>query len=338
MEEKDIKENVEAVEAVETAENVDTVEAAEDVKAVEAVEATKDDAKPYQVVIEEERAQLFKSYATTRRVSNILMFVVVAAIVGIMFLIMSNIRALNIVGYSLAGAILLGMILFYLLSRKKMPTKTKNYMELVSSALRNRMFKDGYSELKYDPEERFQVGDVAGDGVYKDATSTNSRNIVHGVYKEHHFTYGELALLRPSTRKQQVPPLFVGRYITLPNNLKFDGRIIVTFKNPKQPLDLPNCIDDLAVLEEKDDMIVYGPEGTDFRKIIKADLISGLRKLKIENHLLNVNVAIWGGHTAAYISYDDAIMSFPFDKPFDYEAFEQSFKEFDLVMNLIAGE
>lgn len=311
MEEKDIKENVETVE---------------------------EDARPYQVVIEDERNNLFKSYSKTRLVSNILMFVIVGAIVGIMFLIMSNIRALNIVGYSLAGALLVGMILYYFLSRKNMPNRTKAYMELVSSTLRNRMFRDGYSDIKYDPEEKFELADLAGDGIYKEATGINSRNIIRGNYKKHSFTYGEVALLRPSTRKQQVPPLFVGRYVTLPNEYKLDGRIVIVYKNEKQPLDLPNAIDDLAVLEEKDNLVVYGPEGTDFRKILKKDLLSNLCKIKIEKHLLNINLVIWGGHTAAYISYDDVIMSFPFDKPFDYEAFEQSFEDFNDVMDLIVGE
>ena len=46
--------------------------------------------KPYQEVIEEARQELFKSYVMSRRISNIIMFVVVIAIVGIMFLIISN--------------------------------------------------------------------------------------------------------------------------------------------------------------------------------------------------------------------------------------------------------
>ena len=311
MEEKDIKENVETVEQ---------------------------DNRPYQVIIEEARSNLFKSYSKTRKISNIIMFAVVGAIVGIMFLIMSNNRALNIVGYSLAGALLLGMILYYVLTRKKMPNKTQEYMALVSSALRDRLFKDDYCDLKHNPEEKFEISDVAGDGVYKDATSTNSRNIVRGVYKDHHFTYGELALLRPSTRKQQVPPLFVGRYVTLPNDLEFDGRFVIVYKSEKQPLDLPNAVEDLVVLEEKDNIVIYGPEGADFRKILKKDFLNELRKLTIDKHLLNVNIVVWGGHTAAYISYDDVIMSFPFDKPFDYEAYEQSVEDFAVVMNLIAGE
>ena len=305
---------------------------------LEVEEEAAEDAKPYQVAIEDARHNLFTSYSKTRRISNIIMFAVVIAIVGIMFLIIQNNNVLKIVGYSLAGALILGMILYYVLTRKKFPNKTKEYMEFVSSTLRNRMFKDNYSELNSDDAEKFELADFMSDGVYKEATGINSRNIVRGAYKGHHFTYGEVALLRPSTRKQPVPPLFVGRYISLPNDQKFDGRLLIVYKNDKNPYDLPNDIDDLRVLEEKDDVVIYGVEGADYKKIIGTEFLSKLRKVKLEKHLLNINIVFWGGHTAAYLSYDDTIMSFPFDKPFDYDGFEQSYNDFDAVIALIAGE
>ena len=54
--------------------------------------------KPYYEQIEEQRKELYKSYATSRRVSNILMFVMVAAIAGVMFMVISNNTILRIVG------------------------------------------------------------------------------------------------------------------------------------------------------------------------------------------------------------------------------------------------
>lgn len=313
----------------------------QDIKNVEepkAEEQVQEVNKPYQVQIEEARKNLYKSYTNQRRLSNILMFVVLALIVGIMFMIMSNIQWLKIVGYVSAGVVVIGMIVYYVLTKSKFPNKTKEYISFVTTTLRNRMFNDQYSDVKYDEEEKFALADFASDGVYKDATSINSRNVIRATYKEHHLTYGEVALLRPSSRKQQVPPLFVGKYVTMPNSLEFDGRFVIVCKNAKQPYDLPNATDDLVVLEEKEDMVVYGPEGADFHKVLKGSFFAELRKIKIDNHLFNLNVVIWGGHSAAYLSYDDAIMSFPFDKPFDYEAYEQSFNDVDAVIKLLAGE
>lgn len=284
--------------------------------------------KPYDVLIEDARKNLYKQYATSRKISNILMFVIVAAIVGVMFLIMSNNDILRIVGYAVGGLLVVGMILYYVLNRKKFPNKVKDYVALVSTKINERMFESkSFSDLKFDNEEKLAMDDLIADGIYAEATGINSRNVAHGKFDGRTFLYGEAALLRPSTRKQQVPPLFVGRYISLTNDLKFDGRIVLNFKNPKEPLDLPNAVSDLVTLEEKEDFVVYGAEGLDYRKIINNEVLSKLRKIVIKEHLLNVNIVFWSGHTAAYLSYDDAIMSVPFDKAFDKAGFEQSFAD-----------
>ena len=295
--------------------------------------------KSYDQVVEDARKELYKSYTMSRRISNILMFVVVGAIVGIMFLVINNNQVLKIVGYSLAGALLVGMILYYVLNRKRFPNKTKDYVALVSKTMNDEMFKNQeFAEIKSNPDEKLALDDLIGDGVYAEATGINSRNVVRGTYKNHHFLYAEAALTRPSTRKQQVPPLFVGKYISVPNDLKFDGRFVVVIKNPKEPLDLPNAVNDLAVLEDKDEFMIYGPEGANIRDAINNKVISQLKKLEIGGHLLNINVVFWAGHSAAYVSYDDTIMSVPFDKPLDKTGFDQSFKDLLVCFNALTEE
>ena len=295
--------------------------------------------KSFDQIVEEERQKLYKSYMTSKRVSNIIMFVVVAAICGIMFMIMSNVDALKITGYVLAGVLLAGMIAFYLINRKKFPNKTKNYVALVSKTFNDEMFKSkDFTEINHSADEKLAMDDLIGDGIYSGASGINSRNVIHGVYKNHHFLYAEAALIRPSTRKQQVPPLFVGKYISMPNEMKFDGRFVFVFKNPKEPLDLPNAVEDLKVLEEKEDFVVYGPEGANYHNVIKNNAISQLHRIEIGGHLLNVNVAFWAGHTAVYFSYDDAIMSVPFDKPLDKAGLEKSFEDLLIGFNAIAEE
>ena len=298
-----------------------------------------EEAKPYNEVIEDARKDLYKAYNTSRKVSNILMVVVVAAIVGIMFLIISNNQILKIVGYCSAGALVVGMIVYYLVNRKKLPTKIKEYVPFVMKTINDQMFSGpDYKDLKNNPEEKLAMDDLIGDGVYKDATGINSRNVIRGSYKGHHFLYAEAALTRPSSRKQQVPPLFVGRYLSVPNQMKFDSRYIFTFKNPKSPVDLPNNVEDLALLEDKEDFSVYGPQDANYRDVIDNRIISQLRRLNVEGHLLNVNVVFWGGHNAVYISYDDPILSVPFDKEFDKSAYEQTFEDFKICIDAVTEE
>ena len=313
MEEKDIKENMEEFE--------------------EEVEA-----QPYQKDVEEKRKALFREYSKQRRISNILMVVILVGIIGVMFLIMNNSQVLKIIGYCGAGALLVGMILYYLLSRRGFPKKTKEYMAYVTKVLRDRQFNDTYDDVRYNPDEKMALADFTGDGVYKDAVSINSRNVVRMDHKGHHVTYAEVALLRPMQKRQQVPPLFVGKYITMPNTLEFEGRFVIAYKNPKQQYDLPNNVDDLEVLEEKEDLVVYGPKDADFRKVLGGSFINDVRRIRLDNHLFNVNIVIWAGHSAAYLSYDDGVMAIPFEKPFDYEGFEQSCKDVDALVRLLAGE
>ena len=295
--------------------------------------------KPYNVVIEEARQELHKSYKKSRTISNILMVVIVVAIVGVMLLIINQSQVLKIIGYCLAGALVVGMIVYYLINRKKLPNKIKEYVPFVSKTLNDKMFShQGFSDVEYKTEEKLAMDDLIGDGVYAEATGINSRNVVRGTYNGHHFTYAEAALLRPSSRKQQVPPLFVGRYVTTPNQMKFDGRYIFVFKNPKQPNDLPNNIADLAVLEDKDEFMVYGPEGANYHDVIDNKVVSQLKRLKVEGHLLNVNVVFWGGHTAVYLSYDDPILAVPFENEFDVKAFEQTLDDLMICFNAITEE
>ena len=313
MEEKDIKENMEGFKEQE-------------------------EATPYQITIEEKRKELYKAYSTQKRISYILRFVILIAIVGVMVLIMNNSQTLKIIGYVGAGLLIVGMIVYYLVNRKGLPVKAKEYMAYVVETLRNRQFSDLYENVQYNPEERFAVADFVGDGVYKDAVSAKSRNIVRAEFKGHHITYGEVALFRSAQKRQQVPPVFVGKYIAMPNTLEFEGRYVIVYKSPKQPYDLPNNVDDLVVLEEKDDLVVYGPKGGDFRKALGGSFISDVRRLELDNHLFNVNIAVWAGHSAAYLSYDDAVMSIPLEHPFDYAGFEQSVKDVNAIIKLLTGE
>lgn len=39
--------------------------------------------------------------------------------------------------------------------------------------------------------------------------------------------------------------------------------------------------------------------------------------------LLNVNIVLWAGRTAVYLSYDDSIVAIPFDNPIKPESYTQ---------------
>ena len=60
-----------------------------------------------------------------------------------------------------------------------------------------------------------------------------------------------------------------------------------------------------------------------FESDLTKEFIKKFKSIAVERHLLNLNLVIWSGHSSAYLSYDDMIMTLPFEKPFDKESNEQ---------------
>ena len=88
-------------------------------------------------------------------------------------------------------------------------------------------------------------------------------------------------------------------------------------------MDLPDAIDDLVILFQEGDVTIYGKEGNKYASDLGKEFIRAIKAIEVKEKLLNLNVVVWGGHSAAYASYDDAIMTLPFEKEFDKTPNEQ---------------
>ena len=87
---------------------------------------------------------------------------------------------------------------------------------------------------------------------YADLGLAQSRNVVRGKFAGKNFLYSEVALFKPqASRSKKEGPVFVGKYISFPNELEMKGRIVINIRKTESPLDLPTKTDDLTVLEEK---------------------------------------------------------------------------------------
>ena len=67
------------------------------------------------------------------------------------------------------------------------------------------------------------------------------------------------------------------------------------------------------------------------------DLIENLKSIECVGSLLNVNIVLWAGHTAVYLSYDDAIVAIPFDKAIQPESYHQLKKNITDVLEILLG-
>ena len=276
---------------------------------------------PYDQAIEKARLDFQKFFKKGRTRSYIIMGIIMLVAVASVILITQQLMALKITGWSLVGAALVGMIVYYIVTRNSMPNATKDYIALVNKELNGRNFKDTrLLDVKTDKDEKIDLSDVMTDSVYKNVTNIASRNVIRGTFEGRSFVVADMGLYSGAGRNRV--SCFVGKYIGYPNDLHFENRIIIT-KKGKNPVDLPSDIEDLQVLFEEDDLTIYGKEGTKYESVLGKEFVKRAKALEVNVSLLGFSMVIWGGHSASYFSYDDSVMSLPFEKEFKAEPNEK---------------
>ena len=272
---------------------------------------------------DENRVKLLKSYKKTNTINSILMFVVAAVFVGAFVLITQKALWATITGWSLICVTLAGLITYFLLNRRKYPNLSREYFRTFWEGSNNYLFSDEkFENCMIDIDERYEMADFIAQRTYKDIVNVASRNIVRGKYEGKEFVFGELGLYRPGAKRNARDVVFVGRHLSVDNNLHFEGRFIVNVRKAEEPVDLPTDIDDLKPLYEDGLLTVYGEEGADYKEVIDQNLLNQIQKLVCDAPLLNVNFVFWAGKSLCYLSYDDSIVAIPFENKINPVAYE----------------
>lgn len=298
------------------------------------IEKPSKDDPAYDDVIEQARLAFSKVIKKNRIASYIAMAVVLVFAVGAVILLGMAQKALKITGWVLIGTAIVGMLVFYIVSRNIVPNATKEYIAVVNKQMNMRNYMDGqYTEVSTDKNEKMDLADPVSDAIYTNISNIASRNVINGKFNGRTFKVADMGLY--SGAGKQRTSAFVGKYVSYPNDLHFEGRYILVFKG-QVPTDLPSDINDLVVLDEGDDMLVYGKEGNKYESDLGKDFLKEIKKISIEKHLLNLNVVIWSGHSAVYASYDDKIMTLPYQENYDKEPNEQFANDLLKVFNCLA--
>ena len=294
--------------------------------------------KPLDEIIEEERKNLYKYYTNITRRNNIIMFISVALFIAAFVFLFQNTTWGMIAGWCVVGLTVVGMVIYHILTRNQYPRMSKHYFNTFWTKTNDYTFESPkFTECYVDFSEKYQLADVAGDRVYKDIIDIASRNLVHGKFEGKEFTFGELAFYKPGARKHSREVIFVGRHIALENKLALaEGRFLVNLRAEKE-LDLPNDIDDMVELIRDGNFVVYGLEGSDAVKALGKDLLDSLRRIKVVDALVNVNIIFWSGRTSVYLSYDDSIVAIPFKESFNMEAYKQLKRNVEDIFDIVAG-
>lgn len=271
--------------------------------------------------IENARTKIYESYRKQKKVSNITMLITVALVVGCFIMISQNNSVLQIIGYVLAGLVVVGMIVYYLLTKNKLPTATKEYIKFVTSTCNAHNYDSPeYTSVECDHDEKLELADFIADKVYLNPNQVVSRNVVRGKYLSHTFMCADAALYSGGQKTRTTN--FVGKYITTTNDLHFEGRIVIVHKLEENAVDLPSAIEDLIKLNDNENFEIYGPEGLDYASVLGSEFLSMIQKPELGDKLLNLVVVVWAGRTSVYASYCDAIMVLPFEKEFSGETMD----------------
>ena len=299
------------------------------------IEKPNPDAREYDKVIEDARLAFAKKYSNGRRNSYIAMGVVLVLAVASVICITMEALALKILGWSLVGVAIVGMILFYIFTRNTLPKATKEYIAVVNEQLNMRNFSDTrYSEVTTDSTEKVELSEPVSDGIYLNLNNIASRNVINGKFDGRTFKVADMGVYTGQGRARQ--SCFVGKYISYTNDLHFEGRYLIVHKGTKEIVDLPNDLDGLVALVNDGDFTIYGKEGNKVAGDLSQKFIDKIKAVAVERHLLNLNVVVWSGRTTVYASYDDQIMALPYEKPFNKDPNEQYAKDLLAIFNALA--
>ncbi len=285
--------------------------------------------------IEEKRKALLTAFNKTKMVSRIVMTVVVIAVIGAIICIFNDLMALKIVGYSIAGVVLVAMLIYYIFSKDKFPKLSKEYIKDVTDLINGYDFADErFSDLKVYPNKKLTKTDLEVDRVYKNSSDIGSRNFITGKFSGHKFEVSENVLyVITGEKKNQRAVSFLGKYVSLENDKKFDGRFIFNLKgNPEKLVDQPNDIEDMKVILEEDNLVVYSSNDKAIKDVFGTKFLGQLKDIKTDARLLNLVIVVWAGHTGIYLSYDDSVTVLPFEHEFNREA-QDKYRE-DLIASL----
>ncbi len=286
--------------------------------------------------VEESRKELYKTYSKQKRVSNILI-PVVGLLMAAAFILFIAIKENwgKIVGGVIIGVTLVGMIVYYILTKNNLPNKSADYIRGFATHADNYVFSHAdYSKAELYFKKRFAITDFLPDRVYKDIIDIASRNVVSFTYKDHEITVGEGALYKQGAKKHQKALLFVGKYMTFSNDLHFEDRYIITIKGANET-DQPTDFEDLVVLHEQNKFSILGKDGAKFEKDLGKELINDLKSIDCTGSLLNVNIVIWAGRTSVYMSYDDSVIAIPLDKELNTAAYQKLKKDIHNLLEIL---
>lgn len=339
MEEKDINVNEESLKENEQKENSNK----EEIKTETNVLDTKtlyerNDVTVFDVLYDttvDNQTKFSTSYKKIRRISNIIMFTMMAIILVLLFVFGNN---PTFIGVAIA------LVVVYLVGLFVSQKKIKDKLNIESTKVVNDYFTnlDSYitrdtlfSDVKFNYEIKLPEDTFKNLRLFKDIYYVGGRDYIEGKFNDVPFVAGDNIIKTHGTKEdgsKQDYIVFLGKLFSFDKSLTNEGRAIIYLKG--KSLNLPTDIDNLNVVEGilDDKFVVYS--NFDVSNILN-EIKEDLEKYSVNDQLLDMFISITEEKIGFAFSYADSVMSVPLLDPVNKEDLTRYTQDVDVMVDIM---
>ncbi len=275
------------------------------------------------------------SYKKIRRISNIIMFSMMAIILVLLFVFGNN---PTFIGVAIA------LVVVYLVGLFVSQKKIKDKLNIESTKVVNDYFTnlDSYitrdtlfSDVKFNYEIKLPEDTFKNLRLFKDIYYVGGRDYIEGKFNGISFVAGDNIIKTHGTKEdgsKQDYIVFLGKLFSFDKSLTSEGRAIIYLKG--KSLNLPTDIDNLNVVEGilDDKFVVYS--NFDVSNILN-EIKEDLEKYSVNDQLLDMFISITEEKIGFAFSYADSVMSVPLLDPVNKEDLTRYTQDVDVMVDIM---
>lgn len=275
------------------------------------------------------------SYKKIRRISNIIMFSMMAIILVLLFVFGNN---PTFIGVAIA------LVVVYLVGLFVSQKKIKDKLNIESTKVVNDYFTnlDSYitrdtlfSDVKFNYEIKLPEDTFKNLRLFKDIYYVGGRDYIEGKFNGISFVAGDNIIKTRGTKEdgsKQDYIVFLGKLFSFDKSLTSEGRAIIYLKG--KSLNLPTDIDNLNVVEGilDDKFVVYS--NFDVSNILN-EIKEDLEKYSVNDQLLDMFISITEEKIGFAFSYADSVMSVPLLDPVNKEDLTRYTQDVDVMVDIM---
>jgi len=285
--------------------------------------------------IEDARSVFLKEYRSGNRIKS-LIFIFVLIILCASFIIIPNIA--QGASYQLplmlgiASAVLASIIVYTVLTKRKMKRKMHDYFEVFYGNVSKYVFGNkNYKEVKFENPGKIEDHLFLDSDLYINILEVRSRGATTFQYKGKPMIVCDCA--GSIKTENRVAPVFVGKYLVSGNSYKGTDQIIIYIKGDKRSLPPTNLEDKKIVFDDKN-MVIY-TNNKKWKDVVTSEIMKKLVAIKPNKELVDIAISIKANESYVAMGYDDPLMVVPLEQEFNAKPVEYYKKDVAHICELL---